>query len=218
MHVPDPLVTRLDDPPADPGLGPEQQAVLADAVGLAMLVVLDSLTPAERLAFVLHDIFGVPFDDIATMAETTPAAARQQASRARRRVDRAAPRPDRDVVRQREVVDAFFAASRDGDFAALLAVLHPDVVLRADGGPNRPDAAGLVEGAAAVAEQVLGYGRFAPAIQPAWVNSTPGAVVGPRGRAISVLGFCVRDGRILAIDVLADPDRLANLDLGRWDG
>lgn len=216
VHVPDPLVTRLDSS-AGTELDPGQRTLLAESVGLALMVVLDTLAPAERVAFVLHDLFDVPFAEIATMAQTTPAAARQQASRARRRVQQEAPVPDLDLVRQRAAVNAFFAASRDGDLAALVAVLDPDVVLRADGGPTRPNAAGLVRGAAAVAEQSLGYGQFAAFIRPAWVNSTPGAVVAPRGRPVSVLGFCVRGGRILAIDVLADPERLELLALGRWD-
>ncbi len=209
-HVPDPVVS-----PAE-GVDPEQQALLADSVGLAMLVVLDTLTPAERLAFVLHDMFAVPFDEIAPVVGTSLPAARQLASRARRRVRRAAPAPDADPARQREVVDAFFAASRDGDLGALMAVLDPDVVLRADGGPSRPAAAGLLRGARAVAEQALGYERFAGFIRPALVNAAAGAVVAPRGRPVSVMGFTVRDGRITAIDVLADPVRLRELALTSW--
>src|SRR5215211_4833336 len=193
------------------GSSPEQEALLADSVGLALLVVLDRLTPAERLAFVLHDMFGVSFDEIAPIVGRSPAAARQLASRARRRVRGAAPAPDADVGRQREVVDAFLAASRGGDFDALLAVLDPDVVLRADYG-----AAGtsrVVRGARAVAGQALTFSQFAPLARPALVNGAAGLVTAPGGRAVSVMGFTVRRGKVIEIDILADPERLGHLDL-----
>jgi RNA polymerase sigma factor (sigma-70 family) len=206
-HVPDPLVSRVD------GSDPEQEAILADSVGLALLVVLESLNPAERLAFVLHDMFGVPFDEIASIVGRSPTATRQLASRARRRVQGAAPVPDADLKRQREVVDAFLAAARDGDFAALVAVLDPDVVLRSDGGPDRPGATAMVRGAEAVAARAMTFAGLAPFARPALVNGAPGFVVAPRGRVISVLGFTVANGKIVEIDSLADPARLSRLDL-----
>jgi RNA polymerase sigma factor (sigma-70 family) len=206
VHVPDPIIS------SESGLDPEQQALLADSVGLALFVVLESLDPAERLAFVLHDMFAVPFDEIAPMVGRSPAAARQLASRARRRVQREAPEPDVDLVAQREVVDAFFAASRDGDFEGLLAVLDPDVVVRADGGAARPSATVVVRGAEAVAARARSYAHLAPYVRPALVNGAAGAVVTPRGRPFSVLAFTIRGGRIVAIDSLADPERLAELD------
>ena len=207
VHVPDPIISR------ESGLDPEQEALLADSVGLALFVVLESLDPAERLAFVLHDMFAVPFDEIAPMVGRSPAAARQLASRARRRVQREAPEPDADLVAQREVVDAFFAASRDGDFEGLLAVLDPDVVVRADGGAARPSATVVVRGAEAVAARARSYAHLAPYVRPALVNGAAGAVVTPHGRPFSVLAFTIRGGRIVAIDSLADPERLAELDL-----
>jgi RNA polymerase sigma-70 factor (ECF subfamily) len=207
VHVPDPVVSAADGP------DPEQEALLADAVGLALLVVLDSLGPAERLAFVLHDMFAVPFEDIAAMLERSPAATRQLASRARRRV-RGEPAPDPDLGRQREVVDAFFAAARDGDFDALVALLDPDIVLRVDGGPKRPRLTLRLQGAHAVAGQAKGFDRFAGSVRPVLVNGAVGAVVATRGRALSVMAFTVSNGRIAAVDVLFDPDRLAALDLG----
>jgi RNA polymerase sigma-70 factor, ECF subfamily len=175
--------------------------------------VLDTLTPAERLAFVLHDMFGVPFEEIAPMIERSPTAARQLASRARRRIRGQAPVPDPDVARQREVVDAFFAAARDGDFEGLVAVLHPDVVLRADGGaaPARPTV--VLHGARTVAEQAATARRLSRFVRPALVNGTAGAVVVVGERVFSVMGFTVTDGKIVAIDVLYDPERLAGLDL-----
>ena len=206
VHLPDPVLSGAG------GVDPEQEALLADSVGLALLVVLDTLSPAERLSFVLHDMFSVPFDDIAVIAGCSVAAARQLASRARRRVDRA-PVPDVDLVRQRQVVDAFFAATRNGSFEALLALLDPDVVLRADGGPTRPQAAGLVSGAEAVARQVLAYAPFVPFARPALVNAAAGAVVAPRGRPVSIMGFVVRGSVVVAIDVLADPLRVPQLDV-----
>ena len=211
VHLPDPIVTRADD------TGPEAHALLADSVGLALLVVLDTLTPDERLAFVLHDMFGVPFEEIAGMVGRSPAAARQLASRARRRVRGEAPPPDADLGRQREVVDAFFAAARDGDFDALVAVLDPDVVLRGDGGTSRPSGTVLLRGARAVAAQALMFARLTPFIRPALVNGTPGVVVAPRGRPYSVMAFTVRAGQITAIEALSDVERLTELDLAVLD-
>jgi len=206
-HIPDPVVSREDE------VDPEHEALLADSVGLALLVVLEALTPAERLAFVLHDMFGVPFDEIAPMVERSPAAARQLASRARRRVRGAAPEPDVDLTRQREVVDAFFAAARDGDFDGLVAVLDPDVVLRSDGGALRPGATAVVHGARAVAERAFTYARLSPFVRPALVNGAAGVVVAPRGRPFSVMGFTIRRGKIVEIDALSDPARLDRIDL-----
>jgi RNA polymerase sigma factor (sigma-70 family) len=212
VHVPDPIISHQD------GVDPEQEALLAEGVGLALLVVLDTLAPAERLAFVLHDMFAVPFDQIASIVGRTPTAARQLASRARRRVQETAPVPDADLARQRKVVDAFFTAARGGDFDALVAVLDPDVVLRSDGGAARPSASVVLHGASAVAGQALTYARLSPFVRPALVNGAAGVVVAPRGRPFSVMGFTVRDGRIVAIDSLADPERLRQLDLAVLDG
>jgi hypothetical protein len=214
VHVPDPIVSTQD------GDDPEQQALLAEGVGLALLVVLDTLAPAERLAFVLHDTFAVPFDQIAPIVGRSPAATRQLASRARRRVQGAAPVPDADLAQQRAVVDAFFAAARDGDFAALLAVLDPDVVVRADGGAA--GASRVVRGAAAVAEEAIaasGFSRLARLgwAQPALVNGAAGVVVAPRGRLSAVVAFTVRRGKVVEIDVLADPARLRRLDVAILD-
>jgi RNA polymerase sigma factor (sigma-70 family) len=210
VHLPDPVISAQD------GLDPEQQALLAEGIGLALLVVLDTLTPAERLAFVLHDTFAVPFDEIAPIVGRSPAATRQLASRARRRVQRQATVPDADLARQREVVDAFFAAARDGDFTALVAMLDPDVVVRADTGAVPVGAWRMVRGAAAVAEQlriVGGFARLARFAQPALVNGAAGVVVAPGGRPVAVMGFTIRGGRITEIDILADPARLRRLDL-----
>ena len=215
----EPLDVRMPDPvigPAD-GRDPEHEALLADSVGLALLVVLESLAPAERLAFVLHDMFAVPFEDIAGLLERSPEATRQLASRARRRVQGQAPTPDPDLARQREVVDAFFAASRDGDFDALVAVLDPDVVLRSDGGPSRPRLNMVVRGAASVAQQAWISKSLSPYVRPALVNGTPGVVVVVHGRPFVVMAFTVAGGRIATIDVLGDPDRLAGLDLSVLD-
>jgi RNA polymerase sigma factor (sigma-70 family) len=207
-RMPEPIVSHQD------GVDPEYEALLADSVGLALLVVLETLTPAERLAFVLHDMFAVPFDEIAPIVGRSPAAARQLASRARRRVQGAAPAPDVDLARQREVVDAFLAAARDGDFDALVAVLDPDVVFRLDRGAMRPGASREVRGASAVAEQIVTFGRpFAGFAQPALVNGAAGAVVARDGRTLSVAGFTVAGGKIVEIDLLADPTRLRELDL-----
>ncbi len=201
--LPEPL---LD---ADESTNPEHEALLADSVGLALLVVLDTLTPAERLAFVLHDMFGVSFDEIGPIVDRSPAAARQLASRARRRVRGAAPDPEPDLERQREVVDAFLAAARAGDFEALVAVLDPDVVFRIDTGGIAPRARPPVVGAEAVARQVLARGApLAPLARPAIVNGAAGAVVAPHGKPIAVVGFTVSGGRIVEIDVIADPAKL----------
>jgi RNA polymerase sigma-70 factor (ECF subfamily) len=211
VHLPEPVISRQD------GVDPEQAALLAEGVGLALLVVLDTLAPAERLAFVLHDMFAVPFEQIAPLVGRSPAAARQLASRARRRVRAAATVPDADLGSQRAVVDAFLAAARGGDFGALLAVLDPDVVVRADRGAVPAGASREVRGAAAVAEAALAFARFVPAARPALVNGSAGLVVAPGGRPFSVLGFTVRGGRIVEIDILADPARLERLDLAVLD-
>jgi RNA polymerase sigma-70 factor (ECF subfamily) len=211
VHMPDPVVDPADS------VNPEHEALLADSVGLALIVVLETLAPAERLAFVLHDMFAVPFDDIATMVDRSPAATRQLASRARRRVQGAAPVPDPDLAEQRRVVDAFFAASRDGDFEGLVAVLDPDVVLRSDGGPNRPDVNVVVRGAREVASRAFTYRRMAPHVRPALINGAAGVVVAPEGEPFSVMAFTVRNGRIVAMDALADPERLRKLDLAVLD-
>jgi RNA polymerase sigma-70 factor, ECF subfamily len=211
VHVPDPIISP------ESGVDPEHEALLADSVGLALLVVLESLTPAERLAFVLHDMFAVPFEEIAPMIDRSPTAARQLASRARRRVQGQAPAPDPDLTRQREVVNAFFAAARDGDFDALVAVLDPDVVLRADGGTSRTRPTVVLRGARAVAAQAVTAARLAPFVRPALINGTAGVVVAPGGRVFSVMGFTVAHGKIVGIDVLYDPERLADLDLGVLD-
>lgn len=210
VHLPDPVIS------GESGPGPEDQALLADSVGLALLVVLETLAPAERLAFVLHDLFAVPFDEIAPIVDRTPAAARQLASRARRRVRGAAPVPDADLARQREVVGAFLAAARDGDFEGLISVLDPDVVLRADYGLAPAPAPREVRGAAAVADQALTFSRLGSSgllARPALVNGAVGVVSSRDGRPFSVLAFTVTDGRIVAIDILADPERLSGLDL-----
>ena len=201
--LPEPIVS-LDDE-----TDPEQEALLADSVGLALLVVLETLTPSERLAFVLHDMFGVPFEEIAPIVGRTPDAARQLASRGRRRVQGATPSPDADLGRQREVVDAFLAASRAGDFDALVAVLDPDVVFRSDRGPTSPLAGPPVTGAAAVASMILERGsRFAPDARPALVNGTAGFVVVRNRRPFAVVGFTVSNSRIAAIDLITDPEKL----------
>jgi RNA polymerase sigma factor (sigma-70 family) len=215
----EPLDPRMPDPIIGPegGGDPEQEALLAEGVGLALQVVLDTLTPAERLAFVLHDLFAVPFEEIASLLDRSPAAARQLASRARRRVRGAAPAPDPDLAHQRAVVDAFFAAARDGDFDALLAVLDPEVVLRADGGTARARQSVVIHGAREVAAQAAIGARLAPFVRPALVNGTAGAVVVAGGRLLSVMAFTVANGKVAAIDVLFDPDRLAGLDLAVLD-
>jgi RNA polymerase sigma factor (sigma-70 family) len=204
-------------PSRDGGIGPEDEALLADSVGPALLVVLDTLGPAERLAFVLHDMFAVPFDEIALIVGRSPQAARQLASRARRRVRGAATVPGADISRQREVVEAFLAASRHGDFDALLAVLDPDVVLHADAAAVPAGRATVIHGAAAVSRGALVASARARFAQPALVGGAVGLVVAPRGRLFLVLAFTVADGRITGIDVIADPDRLRRLDLAVLD-
>ena len=203
-RVPDPIVTRPD------GGDPEQEAVLADSVGLALLVVLETLAPAERLAFVLHDLFAVPFDEIATIVDRSPEATRQLASRARRRVQGTAPVADADPARQREIVDAFFAAARRGDFDALVRVLDPDVVLRADAGPA---ASTIVRGAETVASRAIMFAQPSATLVPALVNGSAGVVVTVGGRPVAVMAFTVSGGRIVAIDALNDADRVGKLDL-----
>ncbi|WP_148668716.1 sigma factor-like helix-turn-helix DNA-binding protein, partial [Streptomyces sp. WAC05950] len=206
VRLPDPVVSRAD------GLDPEQEVLLADSVGIALMVVLETLPPAERLTFVLHDLFAVPFDEIAPVLGRTAAATRQLASRGRRRVQGVVPAPDPDPARLRAVVDAFLAASRGGDFAALVDVLDPEVVARSDGGALLPS---LVRRAAAeVASQAITFARLAEAARPVLVNGLPGVVALAEGRALSVMAFTVRDGRIIALDILTDPERLARIDLG----
>jgi len=213
----EPVGEDLPDPVQADGDDPEQQALQAEGVGLALLVVLDTLTPAERLAFVLHDLFAVPFEEVAAILGRAPAAARQLASRARRRV-RGAPTPDTDRARQRAVVDAFLAAARDGDFDALLGVLDPDVVLRADGGPVPAGVSRVVRGARSAAEHALAFSSRARLARPALVNGAAGLVVAADGRPLSVIGFTVARGRIVEIDILADPERLRRLDLAAATG
>jgi RNA polymerase sigma factor (sigma-70 family) len=208
VQAPDPVVNRED------GTDPEQQALLAEGVGLALLVVLDTLSPAERLAFVLHDMFAVPFDEIAPILGRTPGATKMLASRARRRVQGADAVPETDPTRQRAVVDAFLAASRNGDFDALLALLDPDVVLRSDEAAVLVGAAGEAHGAAAVAEQFSGRARAA---RPALIDGAAGAVWAPGGRPRVVFDFTVARGKIVRIDILADPERLRRLDLAILD-
>ena len=210
IRVPDPIVDSVD------GTDPEHEALLADSVGLALLVVLETLAPAERLAFVLHDMFAVPFDEIAPIVERSPEATRQLASRARRRVRGGAPPPDADLNAQWKVVDAFMAAARKGDFDALVAVLDPDIVLRADGG-----ATGLshqIRGAETVASQAMMFSRLDLAIRRAVVNGIPGSVSLRDGEPFAVAAFAIRGGRIVEMDILADPERLARLDLTVLDG
>ena len=206
VRVPEPIVDRAE------GVDPEHEALLADSVGLALLVVLETLSPPERLAFVLHDMFAVPFDEIAPIVDRSPDATRQLASRARRRVRAERPVPDADLDTQRKVVDAFLAAAREGDFDALVAVLDPDVVLRADAGP----AAGgsrEVRGAAVVARQALGFSRLDLVVRPALVNGAVGTVATRDGVPFSVGGFTVRGGKIAEMYILADPERLRRIDL-----
>src|SRR5215472_6544642 len=216
-HPEEPLETRLPDPviSTDEGLQPEDEALLADSVGLALQVVLDTLPPAERLAFVLHDMFDLPFEEIAPVVNRTPTAARQLASRARRRVRGADPRaPDYDVARQREVVDAFFLAARDGDFDALVAVLDPAVVVRIDGGTRLAAQSMTVTGAPDVARQALtGLTTLLrdAVVHPALVNDAAGVVVTMHGRPVAVMGFTVAGGKVVTIDALADPDRVPSI-------
>jgi RNA polymerase sigma-70 factor (ECF subfamily) len=205
VHIPDPVIDAAD------GTNPEHEALLADSVGLALLVVLETLTPAERLAFVLHDTFGIPFDEIAPIVERSPEATRQLASRARRRVRGAAPVPDADLAAQWEVVEAFLAAARDGDFDALVAVLDPDVELRADFGAGGPSH--YVQGAESVAGQALVWSRVDLTFRRALVNGAAGIVSMRDGRPFSVGAFTVKSGKIVELDFLADPQRIAQLDL-----
>ena len=205
-HVPDPVITRADD-------GPESDAVRADSVGLALLVVLETLEPPERLAFVLHDVFGMTFDEIAPIVDRSSVAARQLASRARRRVQSRAPNADRDLREQRRVVGAFMAAAREGDFEGLVAVLDPDIVLRADGGAFA-GMSRVVRGASAVASQAATFTKSGLSSQLVLVNGHLGFVSRrPDGRLFSVLGFTIADGKVVEIDILADPERLSRLDL-----
>jgi RNA polymerase sigma factor (sigma-70 family) len=208
-QVPDPIVDAVGEP------DPEHQAMLADAVGLALFVVLDTLPPAERLAFVLHDVFAVPFDDIAPIVDRSPEATRKLASRARRRIHDAAPDPDTDLVAQHDVVDAFFAAGRAGDFDRLVAALDPDVSLRGDFGPG---ATRSVRGASAVAGLARGYATPEREVRRAVVNGAAGAVIFIAGQPSAIMGFVVRGGRIAAIDVLADPARIARIDVSAVTG
>lgn len=205
VHLPDPIVSPLDE------VNPEHEALLADSVGLALLVVLETLKPAERLAFVLHDLFGVPFEEVGDTVGRTPGAAKMLASRARRRVRGAAVEPDPDLRRQRAVVDAFLAASRSGDFDALVALLDPDIVLRADLGATAGAVSSLVRGAAAVAKRALMFARFAATSELALVNGAVGVVSSRDGRTTAVLGFTIIGDKIVEIDILADPARLAGL-------
>jgi RNA polymerase sigma-70 factor (ECF subfamily) len=205
VHVPDPIVDPVD------GTNPEHEALLADSVGLALLVVLETLSPPERLAFVLHDMFAVPFDEIATILDRSPDAVRQLASRGRRRVRGSAPAPDADLGAQWAVVDAFMAAARDGDFDALVAVLDPDIVLRADGGLE--GISSHVVGAENVARQAIMFSRIELTSRPALINGAAGAVTMRDGEPFSVVAVTVRGGRIAEMDILSDPERIRQLDL-----
>ena len=207
VRMPDPILDRADGP------DPEHEALLADAVGLALLVVLETLTPAERLAFVLHDMFAVPFDEIAPIVERSPQAARQLASRARRRVQGETPVPDADLETQREVLDAFLAAAREGDFEALLEVLDPALVLRADPGAVAMGALRVVRGAADVARQASAFARLDVESRPALINGAVGTVSFRDGRPFTIAGFTIRNRRIVEVDILADPERVGQLDL-----
>jgi RNA polymerase sigma factor (sigma-70 family) len=202
-RVPDPIVSELD------GGDPEHEAVLADSVSVALLVVLETLTPAERLAFVLHDLFAMPFDEIGPIIDRTPTTTRQLASRARRRVRGATPAPEPDRSRQRAVVEAFLAAARGGDLAALVDLLHPDVVVRSDGGTLRPST--LVRGPQAVAQGAIVFARLAELTRPTLVNGAVGAVAMSEGRVVAVAAFTVADGKVLELNILSDPNRLSHL-------
>jgi RNA polymerase sigma-70 factor, ECF subfamily len=207
LRMPEPIVDRAD------GTDPEHEALLADSVGLGLLVVLETLNPAERLAFVLHDLFAVPFDEIAPIVDRSPEAARQLASRARRRVQGERAIPDADVDAQREVLDAFLAAARGGDFEALLEVLDPDMVLRADGGPDFHEASRIVRGAANVARQALAFSRLDLEVRQVLVNGAVGTVTLRDGKPFAIAGFTIRNRRVVEMDILADPERLDQLDL-----
>jgi RNA polymerase sigma factor (sigma-70 family) len=206
VHIPDPIISHVHV------TQPDEEVLLADSVGLALLVVLDALSPAERLAFVLHDMFDLPFEEIAPMIERSPTAARQLASRARRRVrGTEVPAPDPDLGRQREVVDVFFRAARAGDFEGLVAVLHPDVVLHADFGARRPGAPKVFRGAAAVAQQARLGALPGAELHPALVNGAVGVVITVKGRPFAVMGFTVAEDRIVEIDAIADPERVGRI-------
>jgi RNA polymerase sigma factor (sigma-70 family) len=207
-YVPDPIVSPVE------GGDPEHEALVADAVGLAMLGVLETLSPEERVAFVLHDMFSVPFEQIADLLDRSPVAARKAASRARKRVEAEPTAPDVDLERQRQVVDAFFEAAREGDFDALVAVLHPEIVLRSDGGVARPSANHVIRGAAEVAGRALTFADLSPFVRPVLVNGVAGVLVAPQGKPFSVMAFTVAGGKVVAIDALADPARLEHLPLG----
>jgi RNA polymerase sigma-70 factor, ECF subfamily len=212
VHVPDAIISRAD------GTSPEDDVLLADAVGLALQVVLEELTPAERIAFVLHDMFGLSFDEIARVVGRSPATARQLASRARRRVRGAdAPAPDPDLASQREVVDAFFAAAHHGDLDALVAVLDPDVVVRTDGGAAFAELSGVRRGAANVARQTLAIANPAVPKLPVLVNGAPGVVVIADGQLFAVMGFTVSNGKVVEVNAILDPERLRTLDLPALD-
>ena len=206
-RLPDPILDRAD------GVDPEHEALLADSVGLALLVVLETLTPPERLAFVLHDMFGVPFEEIAALVDRSPQAARQLASRARRRVRARPTTPDADIGAQHEVVEAFLAAARKGDFDALVATLDPDVVLHADGGAALAALSAEVRGAVNVARQAVMWSRVDLAMRPAMVNGAAGAVATRDGAVFAIASVIVRHGKIAEMDFLADPERLARIDL-----
>jgi RNA polymerase sigma factor (sigma-70 family) len=206
VHVPDPVVTRVSD-------DPEEHALLADSVGLALLVVLDTLSPAERLAFVLHDVFAVPFDQIGGILDRSPAAAKQLASRARQRLRGATPATATDPARQREIVDAFHAAASEGDLPGLLAVLAPDLVLRADAGTSPLGPSRLIRGAEEVAVQAIQFAALARFARPVLVNGAPGFLVAPHGQPFAVIALTIQNDKITEIDILADPDRLNRLDL-----
>lgn len=211
FHIPDPVVTPLDH------TTPEQEALLAESVGLALHVVLETLTPAQRLAYVLHDIFAVPFDEIAAILDRSPKATKQLAARARARIRSGGPPADADPVRQHEAVRAFFEAARDGDFDALVALLAPDVVLRSDGG-GLSSRATRIRGAVAVARQILTFFRPGATPRPAWVNGAAGVVITAAGMPRAIIGFTVRAGAIVAIDGLSDPARLRRIDLSKFAG
>ena len=212
VHVPDPVISRAD------GTSPEDEALLADSVGLALQVVLDTLAPAERLAFVLHDMFDLPFEEIAPLVGRSPAASRPLASRARRRVRGAGvPAPDPDIGRQWEVVSACYAAARRGDLGALVAVLDPDVVLRSDGGAARPDVSVVVHGPAGVIGHGLKVHQPSAVLRPALVNGAAGMVASIDGKPVAVVGLTISQGKVAEIDVIADPDRLLRLNLAVLD-
>jgi RNA polymerase sigma-70 factor (ECF subfamily) len=219
VHVPDPVVRPLPRAGEAPADGPEERALLADSVGLALLVVLDTLSPSERLAFVLHDVFAVPFDEIGVVLDRSPGAAKQLASRARGRLRAAGPHADpgrvrsTDARRHRDVVEAFVAASRDGDLDRLARLLAPDVTLRADAGAGPAGPSRTVRGPDAVIAQARQFAALSSAAHLVLVNGVAGVVVAPHGRPFAVLGFTVDDGRVTEIDILADRERLARLDL-----